>query len=432
MGQDSLTARLVTLIRGKPIDVNARERAALLVLDGIANAVAGRNSRPGRILQSWTAREVGGADRLSFLVGGLTHILEVDDLHRASVVHPGCVVIPAAYAVARREGRTGLEFLDAVLAGYEATCRVGSAVGPAHYRVWHNTASCGPFGSAMAASQLLELELAATVDALGNAGSQAFGLWEFMESTTMTKHLHAARAAEVGVTAADLASLGFTGPPRILEGRRGFFASLCPDADPERVLAAPDAPWQLQQTSIKPWMCCRHTHPAIDAALRLHDELQGVSVDRVVVGTYRAALDVCDKPDPTTEYEAKFSLQHAVAVALVDGRIDFHSFEPEARARAASLRARVAVEPNDAVEAAYPEAWGAVLRVTRADGEELAEERLAARGDPDAPLTKGEMVDKARTLMKHGGEPDPDALIAAVLAMSAGGPVPAIDFLRST
>ena len=175
-------------------------------------------------------------------MGGLTHILEVDDLHKASVVHPGCVVVPAAWSVASREGIRGRALLVAILKGFEATTRVGMAVGPAHYRIWHNTATCGPHGSAYAAASLIGLNPSAVLDALGNAGAQSSGLWQFLETGAMTKHLHAGRAAEAGVVAADLAGLGFTGPPAILEGKKGFFAAACPDAQPEIVTGNPDAP----------------------------------------------------------------------------------------------------------------------------------------------------------------------------------------------
>lgn len=424
----SLTERLIRQIRSKPIEDATLERAALFALDTIANAIAGRNTEPGRKLQAWARLATGGADRQAFLAGGLTHILEVDDLHRASVVHPGCVVVPAAYSIARREGRSGREFLVAMLHGYEAACRVGAAVGPAHYRVWHNTASCGPYGSAMASAQLLGLDVAATVDALGNAGTQSFGLWEFLESPTMTKHLHAGRAAEIGVVAADLARLGFTGPPRILEGRRGLFSALCPDASPEKVLEEPTARWQLEQTSIKPWMCCRHTHPAIEAALAIREDLGEEGIKAVSLAVYQAALDVCDKPEPRTEYEAKFSLQHAVAVALLDGRIGFDSFGQDARERTAGLRSRIAVAVSQPIEDAYPRGWGANLEVTSTRGSTLQRHTSAAKGDPEAPLRREEVVAKARILLEYGGRESADALIESVLRMASGGAIPELAF----
>ena len=168
-------------------------------------------------------------------------------------MHPGCVVVPAAWALANKQGVGGHALLRSVLHGFEATTRVGMGVGPAHYKIWHNTATCGPYGSAMAAADLLGLDDEQTVHALGNAGTQSSGLWQFLETGAMTKHLHAGHAAEAGLKAADLAAFGFTGPPRILEGDKGFFKAACPDAQPELVLANPDDAWQLTTTSIKPW-----------------------------------------------------------------------------------------------------------------------------------------------------------------------------------
>lgn len=306
-----------------------------------------------------------------------------------------------------------------MLWGFEAACRVGMAVGPAHYRIWHNTATCGPFGAAMAAARLVGLDGGATVHALGNAGSQSSGLWQFLETGAMTKHLHAGRAAEAGVLAADLARLGFTGPPAILEGQKGFFRATCADADPSRVTADPDAPWQLHLTSIKPYPSCRHTHPAIDAARALAAAIAtaGHVVDVEVV-TYQAALDVCDRPHPTTDYEAKFSLQHAVAVALAPGQVDFASFGAAARERMAALRDTVRLRLGQPYASAYPAAWGSAVTVRLADGRTLAAARDHALGDPEAPLAHDDLVAKAVMLFRHGGRNDAERLAESLLALA--------------
>ncbi len=400
----SLTARLIPLIRRKPINDADRHEAAMFVLDTVASAVAGRTTMPGKTVGRW-ARRQGGSDagRQAFVIGCISHMLEVDDLHRASVTHPGCVVVPAVLALGRREGAAGHALLDATLHGYEACCRVGMAVGAAHYRIFHNTATCGPFGSAMASAHLLALDDAKALHALGNAGTQSAGFWEFLKTSAMSKHLHAGRAAEAGLVAADLAVDGFTGPPAILEGDCGMFAGMCPDADPDALLAEPDAPWQVHQTSIKPWPSCRHTHPAIDAALALHEQLGGAPVTRVEVETYRAAIDVCDRPDPQTEYNAKFSLQHCVAAALADGFVRFPSFDPESRSRLVGAREKVSVAAAEPFISAYPEAWGARVTVRTADGRQLAVDRAVCSGDPDQKLSESRLLEKADELLRMGG-----------------------------
>ncbi len=430
----SLTTRLVRLIRAKPVGDGDMEVAADLLLDAAANIIAGTRSVPGRKVLAWAralARDGKLTDldepRQAFVLGALCHILEVDDLHRASVVHPGCVVVPALVALGA--GRDGRQVLTGLLHGFEATTRLGMSVGPAHYRIWHNTATCGPFGSAMAAAHLLGLDELQAVHALGNAGSQAAGLWEFLATGAETKHLHAGRGAEAGMVAAGLAAHGFTGAPDILEGERGFYRAACPDGDATRLLATPDAPWQVHQTSIKPWPSCRHTHPAIACAADIQKQMKagGLSVDAIVkisIEAYQAALDLCDRSDPQSPYAAKFSLQHCVAAALSDPQVEFPSFEAEARARLAALRKKIGVGIGKPQQAAYPQHWGTRIVANFAGGQRLEAQVSDALGDPEAPLSRDALIAKAEGLMRHGGWPRPDETIAAILAMAEGGPLP--------
>lgn len=425
----SLTAQLAELIVAKPITPSDLEHAALLVLDAMANALAGCVTEPGRILCRWAdASAANDVARQAFLWGALTHILETDDLHRASVVHPGCVVVPAAWAVAAREGLRGHTLLKAVLWGFEAATRIGMAVGPAHYRLWHNTATCGPYGSAMAAAALWKLDSAATVHALGNAGAQSAGLWQFLSTASMTKHLHAGRAAEAGVVAADLARFGFTGPPAILEGPKGWFAATCADPEPTAITGDAAGPWQLLQTSVKPWPSCRHTHPTLDAASELRQQVKAEAIERIEVDTYPAAVEVCDRPAPRSDYEAKFSLQHCVAAGLSLESIGFAAFAEPARTQLAELRDCVALRVTEPYTSAYPRAWGGAVTVTLRNGECFTAQRRYAKGDPEAPLTPIELIAKARMLMNYGGVREPDRLIDAILALSDDSALPELPF----
>lgn len=421
----SLTRELTQLIRAKPVTERDLEWASMFVLDTLGCALGALPTEPARMLKAVAPPAHADTGRKAFYLGGLSHILEMDDLHRDSVTHPGSVVIPAAWAVAHDRDLGGKAFLRAVLAGYEASCRVGMSVGKKHYRVWHNTSTCGPFGAAFAAADLIGLNEDMTVWALGNAGTQSSGLWEFLEEGAMSKHLHTARAAESGVLAAFLAKEGFTGAERILEGDKGFYAGLCQDPVPDAVTAGPGQPWQLINTSIKPWPCCRHTHPAIDGALALHKEIDGEAVARVHVGAYRAALDVCDRPEPEDPYSARFSLQHTVAIALADGRVDHTSFDTDARRRMAGERRKVEVALSPKIESAYPVSWGAEITVETASGRRLSADRHDAKGDPENPVTAAELSQKAHTLLVAGGSSDARAaeLIKAILALPDDRPV---------
>lgn len=419
----SLTRGLARHTRGLEADPLHLEAAATFVQDWMGAYVAGWPTAPAGPLRSY-ARGRSDLEGRVFLAAALSHIAETDDLHRSSVTHPGCVVVPVALLLGAELGRSGPEVLRAVLAGYEVMIRIGNALGPSHYRIFHNTATAGGFGAAAAAATLLDLDEDGWVHALGNAGTQAGGLWEFLTDSAMSKHLHAGMAATAGLRAALLASHGFTGPERILEGERGFFRGFCPDPWPHRVLE-PAGGWALPGTSIKPWPCCRHTHPAIAAGLALRE--RGVGPGDLLVSTYSTALRVTDDPEPRTPYAARFSLQFCVAAALVHGRVVPETFEggvqdPGLR----RVLARVQVQESPALEAAYPERWGATLRW---NGEGGGVEEVTfpdAPGDPECPLTPAQLEEKVMALFRHGGleEQEGRALHSASGAMGAGGEVP--------
>jgi 2-methylcitrate dehydratase PrpD len=417
----SLTSSLIQLIRNKPISDDDLTSAALFTLDAVACAYAGSNTPTGEKLIAWAKSTQLDNKRQALLMAALTHITETDDLHRASVTHPGCVVVPAALCLGEQTGASAEKILRAILHGFEAMCRIGAAVGPTHYKVWHNTATCGPYGSAMAAATLLDLDLEATLNALGNAGTQSSGFWQFMETGAMSKHLHAGRACESGLLAAELAAFGFTGSPEILEGEKGMFAGMCIDPIPGAILAAPDDSWQLPLTSIKPWPCCRHTHPAIDCALELSGRLKGSKIESVEVDTYQAALDVCDRPEPENEYQAKFSLYHCVAIALQDGQVKLDSFTEQARRQTADLRQATRLQVVDPFASRYPLSWGSGVRVTTGSGETLAVERKDCKGDPELAMTESEMRVKAMNLMQYGGLSEAEAAARCDLVLSLPG-----------
>lgn len=428
-GAATLTMRLARLARELTVTHADLSDAERYVRDWVGCCSAGGSTRQGEMIRAYSARETGLEGRV-FAAAALSHITETDDLHRGSTTHPGCVVVPVALLLGREFEAAGDRVLRSVLAGYEVMLRIGEAVGPGHYRTFHNTATVGAFGAAAAAAHMLELPEEGWVWALGNAGTQAAGLWQFNEDGTMSKHLHAGHAAQAGLRAALLAREGFTGPAAILEGERGFFAGYCPDPLPERVLA--EAPgWKLPETSFKPYPSCRHTHPAIDAALELRsrlgtDGLPPGAIERVRIASYPVGLRITDEPAPASTYAAKFSMQFCVATALAHGRPELASYEGRALRDPAVLRLleRTAVEVSPELAASYPRRWGAHVEVTTSDGATHRAVRDAARGDPETPLTDAELDEKVSRLCEYGGvdAARAAALIQACRALPAGGP----------
>lgn len=435
----SLTRKLVDLLR-RPVDAATTARAALHLTDWLGCAVAGLVEPAGKALAARThAAPAGPASALgqgrpvalasaAFHNGGLGNILEMDDVHRAAILHPGPVVIPAALATAEARGASGSGLLEAIVRGYEADIRLGRSVGPGHYALWHNTATCGPIGSAAATGDLLGLEDDALVWALGNALTQSSGPWHCRHEPVMTKQLHTSRAAQAGMEAAELAAIGFTGPEFMLEGAQGFYAAMCPDPLIEALTAGPDGPWLMWETSFKPWPACRHAHAAIDAALLLRDRIEdAAAIEQIEVKTYSDAIAFCDRPDPQTTHEAKFSLQHSVAVTLSGGPPWLDAFDARSRddPAVARLRQRTTVAAEDPFASAYPARYGAGITVKMADGRQIDAAVGDALGDPENPLSEDRIIAKALDLMAAGGvAPEPaQRVVAAAMALPDGAPL---------
>jgi 2-methylcitrate dehydratase PrpD len=423
-----LTRRLIDLVRALEVtdrDLRAAER---FVRDWLGCTVAGRAAPAGEALLRYARGQTDLESRV-FLAAALAHVTETDDLHRGSITHPGTVVVPTAVVLGRALGADGKAVLTAVLTGYEAMLRVGEALGPKHYEVFHNTATAGVFGSASAAASLLGLGDEQWMWALGNAGTQAAGLWQFNEDATMSKPLHAGHAATAGLKSALLAREGFTGTARILEGERGFFRGLCPDPSPDAVLR-PAAGWKLHETSFKPYASCRHTHPVIDAALELRERLAGGGFpgpdDRVSIESYAVAVGLNDDPNPTTPYAAQFSLQFCVATALLHGAPGLGAFATASidDARLRALLRRTTVREDRALSVAYPASWGGAVEVT-AGGRSWRARRERALGDPEVPLSDDALDEKVKGLLRFGGMPAvlADRLIAASRALPDGASI---------
>ncbi len=331
--------------------------------------------------------------------GVASHILEFDDIHKTSTVHAAAPVISAALAVAERERVDGRAFLLAVTLGYEAALRIGEAVNPSHYRYWHPTGTAATFGAATAAASLMQFNAAQMLDALGSAGTQAAGLWEFNADGAMSKHLHPGKAAFNGILSADLARIGFTGATRILEGERGFFRAMSDTFDESRITDGLGERWKIGENCYKLHSCCGHTHTAIDVALDLGS--QQISPRHISIETYGPGYEIVKETAPRTPYQAKFSIAYCVAVALLDGRVGLGQFSAERLAdpAIAALLARTQVAVAEDLTAKYPAAWPARVTLTLPDGASLTGSSDYPRGNPENPVSTAQLEDKFRSLV---------------------------------
>jgi 2-methylcitrate dehydratase PrpD len=394
-------------------------RAEDLFLDWFASALAGKDARPvetiARFIEAMGpsdgASEIlihrrGSSPLVAAIVNAASsHVAEQDDVHNGSVFHPATVVFPAALAVAQALGVSGRELLTACVAGYEVGIRVGEFLGRSHYRIFHTTGTAGTFAAAAAVGRLLKLTPAQMRHALGSAGTQSAGLWEFLRDAADSKQLHTAHAAGAGLTAAYLARDGFTGARRILDGVQGLAAGTSQDADATRLADGLGTRWALAETSFKFHAACRHTHPAADALQQLLREhrLAAGDIRAVTALVHQAALDVLGPvTDPQTVHQAKFSMGTVLGLIAVHGRAGLTEFD--ANWRDATVRAvhdKVAMRLDPEVDGAYPARWIGKVVVETLDGRMLAATVLEPKGDPGNTLTRPELEDKAQALAAY-------------------------------
>ncbi|MCP3713512.1 MmgE/PrpD family protein [Paraburkholderia sp. CNPSo 3274] len=267
----------------------------------------------------------------SFLNGVASHILDFDDTHLRTVIHPAGPVVPAILALAEMQPVAGKAFLNALVLGVETECRIGNAVSPEHYDMgWNVTGTAGVFGSAAAAGKLLGLDEQQMVWALGLAASQPVGLRESFGS--MNKSFNPGRAASNGLLSAVLAAKNFTSSDEMIEARAGWANTLSTRQDYAEITSGLGQRYEAALNTYKPFACGVVMHPAIDAAIQLRNEneLPSDQIARVDLKVNPRVVGTTGKKTPQDGLQGKFSIYHAVAVALVEGAAGEKQFSDRA------------------------------------------------------------------------------------------------------
>src|SRR5258707_958006 len=245
-------------------------------------------------------RERPDALHAAFLNAVTANVLEYDDTHLATVIHPAAPVAPGLFALAEQRQVSGAELLHALILGVEAECRVGLAVMPTHYRRgWHITATCGIFGAAAAAGKLLGLDNRRMAWALGHAATQSSGLVESLGS--MSKSIGVGNAAKNGLAAALFAEAGFTAADRAIEGRYGFAPVTSDSVTLGAITDHLGESWEILANAYKPYPCGVVLFPVIDACLELRarDKPAPQQIAQIVVRGHPLLRERADRPDVT-------------------------------------------------------------------------------------------------------------------------------------
>ena len=403
------------------IPANVIELGKKTILDGFGLALAGSVSVSGPIIRRYLdaiglaagkASIIGTnmkvSPRFAALANGIAiHADDYDDT--GSAVHVNAPALPPAFALCEVEHRSGQDFLLAYHLGVEVENKIGDAISQRHNGDgFHTTGTIGAFGSAAACAKLRGLDATQTARVLGLAGSQASGLRD--NFGTMTKPFHAGHAAEAGLVSADLVALGWTAAEDILEGPLGFYQAEGGNYDPKLIAAKLGKPWMFASPGdlIKRFPCGTIQQAVMDEMLRLirTNKLKAADVAKVEVGGNENNVHTLFHHHPKTGLEAKFSMEYAVSILLVEGKAGLGEFTDAVVQRpdvqAMIERSRFYVDPQydtrgrsgESLQSTLVE--GNMIKIYLKDGKVITGKSGFAKGSPENPMSYAEVAEKFR------------------------------------
>ena len=401
-------ARWVLASRPENIPAKVREEAVRSVVNWIGVAVGGsRHETVDCALAALSpfsgkgeASLFGRREKLdplkaAFVNGVSSHVLDFDDTHLKTIIHPAGPVVPALLALAEHQKVSGRDFLHAFILGGEVECRLGNAIYPSHYEMgWHITGTCGVFGAAAAAGKLLGLNEKQMLWALGIAASESSGLK--IQFGTMTKSFHPGRAAENGLLAALLAAKNFTSTEQAFEGKEAYIYAASREHDYNQLTQGLGERFEIALNTYKPFACGIVIHPIIDGMIQFRKEgLKPEEVESIAVRGHPLVLKLTGRKTPQTGLEGKFSVFHSAAVALVRGYAGMKEYTDEVvrDPLVIALRDRVTLSIDPSVH--EDETF---LTVKTKDGRTLTKHVEHAIGSLAKPMTNEDLEFKFRQL----------------------------------
>ena len=388
-------------------------------LDGFGDAIGGRSTTVARAAAEtvaqygesnaatiWGSNQKTSVPGAAFVNAILIHALDFDDTHAGGLVHATAPTLPVAMALGESLGATGEEVITAYAVGLEVICRLGAATPHGfHARGLHATQVCGTIASAVVAAKLMKLSVAKTVDAMGIAGSFSGGLLEFLNTGSSTKQIHPGIAAQGGITAANFAANGASGPETVLEGQYGIFKSLSDrPSDMQSITEKLGTIWQCSQITIKPYPACQLSHVTLDAikVAWASAKASGVRVSDVAkisaIVHPDSAKIVChprsEKNEPKTPYDAKFSLPWSVAALLIDGALVVDTFEPESIKRPEVIALARKFEFTEKNEVSAAAAAAGSVEISTLNGDSFSGKVASSTGGPNNRLPLAALTEK--------------------------------------
>lgn len=388
-------------------------------LDGFGDAIGGRSTAVASAAVAtiaqygesnsatiWGSNQKTSVPGAAFINAILIHALDFDDTHAGGLVHATAPTLPVAIALGESLGASGEDVIAAYAVGLEIICRLGAATPHGfHSRGLHATQVCGTIASAVVAAKLMKLSVSQTVNAMGIAGSFSGGLLEFLNTGSSTKQIHPGIAAQGGITAANLAANGGSGPETVIEGQYGIFSTLSArPADIASVTKDLGKVWQSSQITIKPYPACQLSHVTLDAVKVAWASAKASNVHFSDIAKISAIVHpdsakiVChprsEKNEPKTPYDAKFSLPWSVAALLVDGALVVETFEPDSIKRPEVIALAGKFEFVEKSEVSAAAAAAGSVEISTHDGRTFVGKVASSAGGPSNRLSLESLIEK--------------------------------------
>lgn len=411
MGQ---ATSFITYLTGKSqyIPEAVFEKAKDCLMDYLAVTYAGAATNHDRWTHFLTDEPRGKAPLLGYdlysdgktaaLINGFNaHSLELDDGQRFAMIHLGGSIISALLSASAENEIPRRKLLTGIIMGYEAACRLAIAIQPSHKKLgFHAAGTCGTVGAAMGVAFALGYDAAQMETVLAAAVASAAGMLEIQEQASQLKPYNVGRAAMDGLTAAEMGFTGFLPPDDILDGERGFFKLFCKESRLEKLTESQDY-YEIERIYVKPYAACRHCHSAIEAALELRNQVELYQIESILVETYQLAVKGHDHTIISGTSSAKLSMPYSVAAAIVLGEAGISAFAPEMLAREdiRALTQKVTVEANEEFTALSSQKRIAKVTIRKMDGMMMEKRVDYAKGDPENPMTREEIIQKAQLLV---------------------------------
>jgi 2-methylcitrate dehydratase PrpD len=410
------------------------------LVDQVGVCIAGSRSASAGIIHR-VAEKSGGTPESTSMVfgnrfpaplagwvnGAVGHGADYDDMHGVAAVHISSVAVPAALAAAEAVGATGAQCLVAMATGAEVALRINTGAPPHqfHHRGLHGTGVAGPFAAAAIAAKLMGLDEEATTNALGMAGSRSSGLMQTLIDGSWVKQLHPGWGVQGGITCAQLAAEGFTGPHEVIEGKFGFFNALLHGDEEtfqfDQITDGLGVRWILPDTTYKPWPNGVWNHASMDGTMAIlaREGLSTSDVDRIDCYVPPICIPlVCEpreaKLNPRSLYHMKFSLQYSVAMLAVLGSVEVDDYNETtlANQEIRDFAARVYCHADPSMP---PDTFPARVRLTTVDGRVFEEDVPAQRGTRLNPMLPADHRRKFRGNVRPSlGDEQTDELLLAL------------------